>query len=200
MIDPNQLSAVQRSLASDQRRLYAVLDGASLPNLPAVLAGHVLEHICLLPGELDPDLTLAAPYLAELPAGSPFAAEFLTEGLGRHWGILAAADAPFRDLRMHLRKFLSVWDPDGKPLFFRYYDPRVLRIYLPTCTAEELAVFFGPITAFYAEGEEPASLIRFTAADHGLGRQVLSLAPPGAQPGAPPGAPAGGLPDTPAPA
>lgn len=185
MIDPNQLLAVQRSFASDQGRLYAVLDGASLPNLPAVLSGHALEYVCLLPGELDPDLTLAAPYLAELSALSPFAAEFLSEGLGRHWGILAAANAPFRDLRMHLRKFLSVWDPDGKPLFFRYYDPRVLRIYLPTCTAEELAVFFGPIAAFYAEGEEPASLIRFTAAGNGLGQQVVSLAVAGAPPGTP---------------
>lgn len=177
--DPNRVQAFAERLAGAPGRLYAVLDGASLPNLPEVLAGHRLEHICLLPGELDPDLALAAPYLAELPAVSPLAAAFLGEGLGRHWGILAAAEAPFRTLRMHLRKFLSVWDPDGRPLFFRYYDPRVLRTYLPTCTGEELATFFGPISAFYAEGEEPATLIRFTVAASGLGRQSLSLAAPG---------------------
>ena len=179
MIDPNQVQAFQRSLAGEPGHLYAVFDGAALANLPEVLAGHQLEHLCLLPGELDPDLALVAPYLSELPPLSPFAAEFLSQGLGRHWGILAATDAPFKTLRMHLRKFLSVWDPDGQPLYFRYYDPRVLRTYLPTCTGEELTTFFGPINAFYTEGLEPATLIRFTATDSGLDQQTLSIAPPG---------------------
>ncbi len=33
------------------------------------------------------------------------------------------------------------------PLVFRYYDPRVLRVYLPTCSPAEFARFFGPISA-----------------------------------------------------
>lgn len=179
MIDPNKVQTLQRTLADQPERLFAVLDGASLPNLPEILAEQRLEHVCLMPGELEPDLALAAPYLAEVPPLSPFAAQFLSQGLGRHWGILVTADAPFRTLRMHLRKFLSVWDPDGRPLYFRYYDPRVLRTYLPTCNDAELAVFFGPVTAFYAEHADPATLLRFTLAETGLGQQPLSLAAPG---------------------
>ena len=54
-------------------------------------------------------------------------------------------DATLEELRRHFRKFLKVEDPKGKSLIFRYYDPRVLRVYLPTCNAMELQTVFGPV-------------------------------------------------------
>lgn len=57
-------------------------------------------------------------------------------------------------LRRHFRRFLRVTDEQGQPLMFRYYDPRVLRVYLPTCTAEELALVFGPVSAYLIEDGE----------------------------------------------
>ena len=42
---------------------------------------------------------------------------------------------------------------DGTPLYFRYYDPRVLRIFLPTCSAAQLKQMFGPVDAFLAESD-----------------------------------------------
>jgi hypothetical protein len=176
MIDQTQVQAFQKGLSDAHQQLYAVLDGASMPNLLALFARQRVTHVCLLPGELDPELAQTAPYLARLEHGSAFAELILARGLGQHWGILAATDANFLTLRMHFRKLVSVWDPDGKPLFFRYYDPRVLRVYLPTCNAEELAELFGPICAYYAEGETADTLIRFTSAANGLGQQTLSLA------------------------
>lgn len=46
-------------------------------------------------------------------------------------------------------------------MLFRYYDPRVLRVFLPTCNKEELTNFFGPIQAFVLEDTEEDTLIRF---------------------------------------
>jgi len=46
-------------------------------------------------------------------------------------------------------------------LIFRYYDPRVLRAYLPTCSPAELNTFFGPVTAFITEGENPGEILEF---------------------------------------
>lgn len=54
-----------------------------------------------------------------------------------------------------------VYGPDGKPLYFRYYDPRVLRVYLSTCNAQDTGVLFGPVSRYAMEGEEPAILLRF---------------------------------------
>lgn len=179
MIDLTLARTFLQSLADEHgQRVYAVLDGASIPNLLPLLAEHRLGHICLMPGELEPELAQAAPYLVEVPPLLPFAELFLARGLGNHWGILATSDAGLRILRMHFRKLLSVWDPDGKPLYFRYYDPRVLRVYLPTCNSDELAALFGPVAAYYAEAETADTLRRFTLAATGLGQQVLCLARP----------------------
>jgi hypothetical protein len=175
VIDQNQVQALQRRLSETQQQIYAVLDGASIPNLLSLLSEHRLPNVCLLAGELDPELAQAAPYLAQLDAQSPFAQLFLTQGLGKHWGILAVSTADLRTLRMHFRKFLSVWDPDGKPLFFRYYDPRVLCIFLPTCNSGELRTLFGPVTAYYAEAETAGKLLRFTLGPDGLGQEQLEL-------------------------
>lgn len=175
MIDQTQVQEFQRGLADPRQQLYAVLDGASIPKLPSLFAEHRVLNVCLLPGDLDPELAPAAPYLAQFPAQSPFAELFLTQGLGNHWGILATSSADLRSLRMHLRRFLSVWDPDGRPLYFRYYDPRVLRLYLPTCNGDELRTLFGPVTAYYAEGAITDTVLRFTIAGDGLGQQPLTL-------------------------
>ncbi len=173
MIDQIRVEAIRRRLSESPQNLYAVLDGASVPDLAARLSEHQVNHLCLLPGELAPELARVAPYLAEIQVQSPFFALLSTSGLGPHWGIIAASDADLRSLRMHFRACLSVWDPDGKPLYFRFYDPRVLRVYLPTCNTEELQLLFGPVTAFYAESVEPDTLLCLTFDGARLGRHPL---------------------------
>jgi hypothetical protein len=180
VIDQTLVQAFQRRLSETKQPLYAVLDGASIPNLLALLSEQGASNVCLLPGELDPELAQAAPYLVQCRPQAPLTERFITQGLGNHWGILAESDADLRTLRMHFRKLLSVWDPDGKPLFFRYYDPRVLRVFLPTCTVGELQTFFGPVTAYYGEADTADQLLRFTLGADGLGQQPLDLSRSGA--------------------
>lgn len=51
---------------------------------------------------------------------------------------------------------------DGRKVYFRYYDPNILRIFLPTCDPEQSAVFFGPVRAFTAEDPEQGQTLLFT--------------------------------------
>jgi hypothetical protein len=82
-------------------------------------------------------------------------------------------------VRRHLRRFLRVTDERGKQLLFRYYDPRVLRIYLPTCTTAELETFFGPLVRFVAEDADQQVALTFERTLTGLGVKRTSLpAPP----------------------
>ena len=74
-------------------------------------------------------------------------------------------DADFIDVRGHFRTFLMVYDPDNEPVYFRYYDPRVLRAYLPTCNKAETATLFGPVSYYLAESEEPAKALRLSVED-----------------------------------
>jgi hypothetical protein len=154
---------LSRCLFSDPRlNAYAVLDGASNPALLDHLYGERPEFECLYRGELEPDIAECAPYLAKLEQNTPFCTWLMNHCWGLHWGVFALSDADLRAMRQHLRKLNMVYDPvTHKPLLFRYYDPRVLRIFLPTCDAEQIAEFFGPARAFFAEAEEGQNLVHF---------------------------------------
>jgi hypothetical protein len=56
---------------------------------------------------------------------------------------------------------LEVQTPDGPKRFFRYYDPRVLRNFLPTCDAAQLREMFGPVDRFDLEAPDSSSLLRY---------------------------------------
>jgi hypothetical protein len=95
-----------------------------------------------------------APYLVRFEKGDELAEFVLENGWGNAWGIFFSSQASLETLRKHFRRFLRVTDESGRHLLFRYYDPRVLTIYLPTCNNEELTTIFGPLERFVAETEE----------------------------------------------
>lgn len=172
-----------RDLLRDDANLFVVLDGASVPNLPMQLYSLEPEFLCLYRGQLDPDLAEVAPYLVRLERDSDFTDWVLREGWGNHWGIFLGTSADLRTLRGHFRRFLIVYDSTGKPMYFRYYDPRVLRAYLPTCQPNELAELFGPVDSYLAEDEHPGQCLRFRLEGQVLGTErvrVVNSSPSGA--------------------
>lgn len=104
----------------------------------------------------------ASPYLFELRAGTPLAAWYFQHGWGQSWGVPVFASAPFEEVYRHFRKFLMVKTEDGEKLYFRFYDPRVLRTFLPTCDAAQVKEFFGPVKLFICEDVNEESLIVFS--------------------------------------
>ena len=91
----------------------------------------------------------------------PFTEWILNSGWGKSWGIFVQSEASLSELQRHFRKFLMVYDEDGNPLYFRFYDPRVLRVYLPTCNAGEIKTVFGPVGSYVLEDEDPSVFLRF---------------------------------------
>ena len=63
-------------------------------------------------------------------------------------------------MRRHLRRHLVVETEAEQPLSFRFYDPRVLGLFLRSATAAEARGFFGPVTSFFVE-EGTGALIHF---------------------------------------
>jgi hypothetical protein len=140
--------------------VFAVLDGASVPNLRTSLHVFQPEYACLYRGELKPDMAQVAPYLVRLQPDSQFTDWVVVDGWGKHWGIFVRSAEDLTVVRRHLRSLLVVHDSDGDPLVFRYYDPRVLRVFLPTCNTEQLTNFFGPIDNYQLESEGADALLR----------------------------------------
>ena len=180
MIKPETAQLIYDVLYSDEMvNVYAILDGASVPDLLNSLAQHQPEYECLYRGALRDDIAQVAPYLVRLDPTNDFTPWVVENGWGAHWGIFVMAEVELAFLRRHFRKFLTVFDPDGMPLLFRYYDPRVLRIYLPTCNSSELETIFGPTLCFLTEAEDPGLLLRFEHTDGSLAQEEISLANPG---------------------
>jgi len=143
---------LEKILFDERARTFAVLDGASVPDLPLKLYETQPHSVCLYRGEIAPDIAEVAPYLVELFPGDAFTQWLLTEGAGgKHFGIFARSPFSLTEVRKHFRKFLTVYDEAGNPMLFRYYDPRVLVKFLPTCDAENLNSIFGRVTGFVAE-------------------------------------------------
>ena len=128
-------------------RLYAILDACDEPEVPGKVAELGQERVkCLYRGVDDPQTLAVAPYLVHLEEQD---VDWLSDVMwGRFWGIFAVADSNLKALRKHFRKFLMVNLETEGPVYFRYYDPRVLETFLPTCNDEQIRNFFGPLHAY----------------------------------------------------
>jgi hypothetical protein len=177
MINRKIQDAIKAAIFEEEpNNVYAVLDGAAIPDLLDNLYEQQPEYVCLYRGELEPDIAEAAPYLVNLERDTVFSDWIIEKGWGNHWGIYALSDETMPVLRNHFRRFLIVSDPENKPLYFRYYDPRVLRTYLPICGAKDLANVFGPVTSYYLESEYPKVASRFRMAAGSLFRDEVAIA------------------------
>ena len=143
--------------------LYGIFDGASSPDIYKMILSAKEDSRCLYRGELSEDLQLCAPYLVRLSKPSKIVQQLIRAMFEDNSGIIVRMEAgtDIDLVRRHFRRFLLVQTPEKKTVYFRYYDPRVLRIFLPTCDAEQLLEFFGPIESFVMEDEE-GSMIRFS--------------------------------------
>jgi hypothetical protein len=142
-------------------KVCAVLDGARDPRIFRALEATSLDKVCLYAGRLPLIIQEVAPHLVVLERDDKFTHFLLEEGWGQSWGIFLRTESPLPTVRRHFRGFLKVKDYAGRNLIFRWYDPRVLRVYLPTCTPDELRTVFGPVDNFYMEGKIPASLLDY---------------------------------------
>jgi hypothetical protein len=179
---PQILEALWSKDLSRAYRVWAVLDGGRDKRVYSAVVGCYTDNCCLYGGDLPSDLKLAAPYLVSLDPEDSTTQYILKRAWGNNWGIFLRSTSSMEKLRRHLKKLLMVKDQKGRRLLFRYYDPRVLRVYLPTCWPTELETVFGPVKAYLVEGAESGTVIQYRVDDKGLVERVSRLeTPPAAE-------------------
>jgi hypothetical protein len=155
---------------------YALLDAARLGMHLQEAKTRNQAHDCLYRGESEIALAGVAPHIFQYAYSTPFANWYLHNGWGDSWGVLLKSAWPLSELHKHFRKFLLVKTEDGPELYFRFYDPRVLRIFLPTCDAAQLREFFGgAVDYFIAEDEDPDYALRFSHQNGVLQTERISV-------------------------
>lgn len=133
-------------------KLFGIVDTArDIKLYPVVLQSP--HAVCLFAGKLSEPMKRVAPYLVELTDDTPLKYLWRSHGWEQAWGILLRSPLGLDELRRHLRKFLLAQLPDGEAVFFRFYDPRVWRVYWPSCAPEEQARWLQGIDEFIAEPE-----------------------------------------------
>jgi hypothetical protein len=151
-------SAAELAKLASAGVLWAVLDACDTPAVLARVTELGVERArCLYPRSNREEDLAAAPYLLSV---EPDTLKLIVERLwGQPWGILAVARTDLQSLRNHFRTLLQVEGADGKVVYFRFYDPRVLGKYLPTCTPAEAKQVLGPCEALGVAGAEPGTAV-----------------------------------------
>jgi hypothetical protein len=144
--------------------LYAIIDAARSTRALELIEESVDPYASLYDGERGRAFDDVAPYLVQLDRNSELLERLVHEGWGEAWGIFLTSKAGYEPLRRHLRQFLMV-DAEGEPnrLFFRFYDPRVMRTFAEVITPEQRSELMAQIdTLLYETPEQDVALLRPT--------------------------------------
>lgn len=137
-------------LAPGADPLWAVIDCVNWPEAVNLLDNRT-DATCLY---ATPDATAkaSAPWLVRLTNDSPITALMKARLHDTHSGILFQSKWAMEELRKHLRKFTMVWTPADKnaPIYFRFYDPRVLLDMITALDDTNWASFSAPFTSVAA--------------------------------------------------
>ncbi len=136
-------AALQR-LRGEQQQLYAVLDAACARYVRILLHESVEHYQSLYEGLQGEALAEVAPHLVRLhsPAHSTLLEKLVTYGWGNRWGIFLTSSLRFSEVRRHLRRFLIVNRHGSKRrLYFRFYDPVALSVFMRVATPQQREAF-----------------------------------------------------------
>lgn len=160
------LSAFIRRRRGAGERLYAVVDSArdgELADKARETFGRDVKS--LFADDAGAHMESVAPYMVPIEANPRLAdgaAAFLdlwAKHLGNSAGVLLLTTAEPDRVRVHLRGVFRATDEDDHKYYFRFYDPRVLRPFLPACTAGDAREFFGPVSQVLVEAESEGKML-----------------------------------------
>ncbi|EDX76347.1 hypothetical protein MC7420_4603 [Coleofasciculus chthonoplastes PCC 7420] len=165
-IDPDKIINYLWGQKQSHTEIYALLDSANDPKIyDKINQINKNDYCCLYPDKVAKVLAEVAPYLVKVKLdkqSDSFIIFMLTNGWKKSWGLLLESSAPLNKLQEHFQGLLRVKDETGKSFYFRYYDPRILRVYLPTCTQEELKIVFGSsVMRYWIESENGNNILEF---------------------------------------
>jgi pSer/pThr/pTyr-binding forkhead associated (FHA) protein len=169
--------------------LFTVIDAAG-EGMADLLQTSRLRHQRLFDGEAADPSAGHIPMLVELGQASPagvgadtqaFLEALLRAAWGKSRGIFCTSPSPFEALLEHFCSFLLMRTKQQRPLYFRFYDPRVLRALLPTCEPQEMRAIFGPVASYLVESDRSDMMLAFSPGADRLITAQVSLAEPSAQ-------------------
>jgi hypothetical protein len=141
--------------------LYALVDSARNDEVFKYFLTDNVTYRSLFEGKMDIKFFGVSGFLLECKKNSILFNWLTDDAWGTSCCVFLISKDPFEEVLNHFQKFNRVYLEDDDVVYFRYYDPRVLRIYLPTCNNKEINTFFGEIESFFVESENPKLIAEF---------------------------------------
>ncbi|WP_299684138.1 DUF4123 domain-containing protein [uncultured Tateyamaria sp.] len=148
---PSEVDEVGAYTLQPHRSLWALLDGVAWPGLPQTLATSGDAHACLY-ASTDAGTLATGPWLVHLRPGSTMLDAILDQSPEAHVGIFLRSAATMDVLKRHLRRFTMAYIPGEAqaPVYFRFYDPRVMLDMASALSPATLGRFMEPMDEVYA--------------------------------------------------
>lgn len=148
---------LREAVANAPGTWYAILDACDAPNVLALVDSLTQSQDAdpksdrlvqsMYSGKAAQQYRAIAPYLFKL---TPELLDWIVAELeAQPWGFLFHAELDFKSVRRHFRNFITVLDPQGEKMLFRFYDPRVLRAFEENATEREKQAFCGQVVSFF---------------------------------------------------
>ena len=153
---------------------FLLLDAARVEDNIRIARELNSSNVSIYKGTIDEELNDIAPFLFTYNDDSEFATWYFKNGWGNSWGLIIESEYQIEETLNHFQKILIVKTEDDQEIYFRFYDPRVLRIFLPTCDSNQLKELFGPVECFICEDEDPAFGLVFTFEHNSLKTNRIS--------------------------
>jgi len=152
-VAPTTLDELRRLATTGM--LYAMIDACDAGAVPFKMRELGPERAaCMYSGKAEEAYWDFAPYLATADAGL---LDWIVATLWKGpWGFFAVTETNLATVRTHFKRFTFATMPDGQQVYFRYYDPRILPVFLENADRAELSQFFGPVRTFIVAGKWPA--------------------------------------------
>ena len=130
--------------------LWALVDTINWPEIQSILAEQVPPHACLYT-TTNPDTLRIAPWLIRVEPDSVMQSLLEARDPNTHAVVFFHSKQGIRQLRDHFRRYTMLWTPANPdmPVYFWFYDPRVLMDMMSALDEHKLAQFFNGIDAFY---------------------------------------------------
>jgi len=124
-----------------------------------MLQKHYTQYRCLLKGTKDEVLADVAPYIFLIDDAGEKLKDEIELSLKELISIESAQDIDV--LTDHFKQFIYQ-NVNGRECYFRFWDARVLKKFLPLCTEVQLRMFFRPLSAIFMEDENGQEVICYT--------------------------------------
>jgi hypothetical protein len=140
-------------LRGEKTPLFALVDAGRDLRVLELLRQHVEPHQSLYDGLDGETLEDVAPYLVgPMRKDSALLEHLVTEGFGKRWSVFLTSYEKFVEVRRHFRRFLKVeMEYSREEVFFRFFDPGVLRPFWPTCNAGQKREFAEGLEQIFVE-------------------------------------------------